>query len=184
MSKSKIIIQSIIGFLPITILWCVGGYFGNIFNEVDEIFSVENPGICLRAVVPLIVVQMIPVLLWLMSVIGKRFNLKALHISAVVGTALPVVSVALSTIFSDDGNILSWIYGFTIGLFLYPFGRMGFGTFDGVDSYYFIYKDGFIEREHIILFYVGVIIFSLILYLVVRTKKGKTNSLKSDNKNS
>ena len=176
MSKTKFAIQLIIGFLPIVALWCIGWYFGDIFNELDQEFYVENENIVLSAVVPFTVVQVIPVLLCFVTIIGKRYNFKALYISAVVGVALPIVATALSQVFSNDGNILSWIYGLSIGLFLYPFGQMAMGTFDGVSSYYFIYKDKFFEDEHLILFYVVVIVLSIILYSAIKTKKNKQYS--------
>ena len=40
MSKTKFAIQLIIGFLPIVALWCIGWYFGDIFNESDQEFYV------------------------------------------------------------------------------------------------------------------------------------------------
>lgn len=173
MSKVKVFIQILIGFLPIFILWCVGGYFGDIMNDVDEIFYVENEEIILSCIVPFAIMWIIPFLLCLMSIISKRYNMKALYISAVVSTSLPVVSHFLSSVFSDDGNILSWIFAFTLGLPLYPFGRIAHGLYEGVSSYYFVYKDKFFEEEYFTAIYVGFLILSLIMFFIMRTKKDK-----------
>ncbi len=174
MQKTKMFVQSVIGFLPIMILWSVGGYFGDIENMVDEIYLIEKEDIVLSAVIPFIVVHIIPVLLFVAAIIGKRYNMKALYISAAVAVALPVFAFITSQFFMDDGNILSWIYSFTIGLILYPFGRAAVAVFDGIASYQFIYKDNYVfEREPVAALYVVFIIASAIIYSIVRTRKSK-----------
>jgi hypothetical protein len=94
-----------------------------------------------------------------------------MYISALSATAIPVLSNILSAIFSNDGNILSWIFGLTIGLVLYPFGRMAYEVFDGVNSFYFVYLDSWIDNGTIIGFFVVAIVLSVILYKAIKPKK-------------
>ncbi len=169
MSNLKSVLQGIAGFLPIFILWCVGAYFGDPLNEATDGFDTEE--IIFSAVVPLFVVRIIPFIPIITAVIGKRFNLKILYISSLVSTALPVLASACSSLFSDDGNILSWIYAFTVGMLFYPFGRMCFSTFEGVDSYYFIYNDQFISRGLLYANFIIAIVLSLIIFRIVRRKR-------------
>ena len=94
-----------------------------------------------------------------------------MYISALSATAIPVLASIISAIFSNDGNILTWIVGLTIGLILYPFGRIAYELFDGVNSFYFVYLDSWIDNSTIIVLLVVAIIISLILYKSIKPKK-------------
>ena len=135
--------------------------------------KIDTDELIFSCIVPMITVILIPVVLLAFTIICKRKSLKVMYISALVATALPVLSSIISAIFSNDGNILTWIVGLTIGLVLYPFGRMAFELFDGVNSFYFVYLDSWIENSTIIGFFIVAIVLSLVLYKVIKVKKAK-----------
>ncbi len=159
---------SVAGFFTMMALWLIGfsanEYTFNTFDDYPEVLDK----------IPLYIAYVIPILLLIIAVIGKRFNLRALYISALVGTMVPVITYFCGRIFSDDGNILTWIYGFTIGLLLYPFGRIAYGVFDGVQSYFFIFHHRFLEGESAAFAMLVVAVISVIIFLIVRKRNKKT----------
>lgn len=160
MKKFKLLIQITIGFISILTLWCVGAFsyeytFASFDVEVNPIFDV----------LPNIVLLGIFALLLIFAFIGKRKSLKALYFSALISTGLPILAFILSHIFNDDGNILCWIYGFTLGLILHPFHRLAWSTLDGV----WMGKLGF-NPEFCAVFLIAGIIISYIIYKFVKTK--------------
>lgn len=171
MKKLNPIIQFITGFFSIMLLWGIGALVNTYSVDMwlDENIDTEN--LIFSCIVPMVTAILIPVLLIVFSIICKRKSLKVMYISALTATSLPVFSSIFSMLFSNDGNILSWIFGFTIGLVLYPFGRMAYELFDGVSSFYFVYLDSWIENSTIIVFFVAAIVISLVLYKKIKVKK-------------
>ena len=170
MKKLNPIIQFIIGFFSIMLLWGIGALVNTYTVDMWLDENIDTGNLILSCIVPMVVIILIPIMLLVFTVISKRKSLKIMYISALIATALPVLSSAFSILFSNDGNILSWIYYFTIGLILYPFGRMAFEVYDGVDSFYWVYKDAFIEDSTIIGFLVVAIVVSIVLYRVIKVK--------------
>lgn len=168
MKKLNPVIQFIIGFFSIMLLWGIGALVN---TYTVDMWLIDTGNLISSCKVSMAVVILIPVLLIIITVISKRKSLEVMYASALTATALPVLSSVFSMLFSDDGNILTWIFAFTIGLVLYPFGRMAFEVFNGVKSFYWVYKDAFIEDSTIIVFLVVAIIISLILYKKIKHKK-------------
>lgn len=173
MKKLNPFLQFVIGFFSIMLLWGIGASFNIPFIDNWCYENIDTDELIFSCIVPFITAILIPLVLLAFTIICKRKSLKVMYISAVVATVIPVFSSVLSMIFSNDGNILTWIVGFTIGLVLYPFGRMAYELFDGVNSFYFVYLDSFIENSTIIVFFVVAIIISLILYKKIKAKKVK-----------
>lgn len=171
MKKLNPYIQFVIGFFSIMLLWGIGALFNIPFIDNWCYENIDTEEIIFSCIVPMITVILIPIVLFIITIICKRKSLKVMYISAVVATVIPVFSSALSMIFSNDGNILTWIVGLTIGLVLYPFGRMAYELFDGVNSFYFVYLDSWIDNSTIIVFLVVAIIISLIIYKSIKPKK-------------
>ena len=168
MKKLNPVIQFIIGFFSIMLLWGIGALVNTYTVDMWLSENIDTENLLFSCIVPMITVILIPVIL---LVLAKRKSLKVMYISALIATIVPVVSRILLMIFSDDGNILTWIFGFTIGLVLYPFGRMAFELFDGVSSFFFVYLgSSWVDDSTIIVFLVIAIILSLILYKKKRTK--------------
>lgn len=120
-------IQGIAGFGAMLALWCVGAFsynytFCNLDIEANSIYYFL-PGIALATMFCLIL---------FFGFIGKTKDMKVLYFSAVIGVWLPVLSYICSCIFSNDGNIICWIYGFSLGLLLHPFHRLAWSAFGGV----------------------------------------------------
>lgn len=164
MKKTNQIIQFLVGSLSILLLWCVGGFANMAYFNYD--MPVYTP------IASLVAVALIAVLLFVFTFVCKYKSFNAMYIGAVIATALPVLSYFLSSIFSDDGNILSWIFAFTLGIVLYPFSRLAHETFDGISSFYFCFVDErFIEPQSIAFKLTIAIIISVILYLIIKPKK-------------
>lgn len=173
MKKLNPYVQFVIGFFSIMLLWGIGASFNIPFIDNWCYDNIDTDELIFSCIVPFVTAILIPLVLLAFTIICKRKSLKVMYISAVVATVIPVFSSVLSMIFSNDGNILTWIVGLTIGLVLYPFGRMAYELFDGVNSFYFVYLDSFIENSTIIVFFVVAIIISLILYKKIKAKKVK-----------
>lgn len=121
------VIQGISGFGAMIMLWCVGAICHQYSFEDFEAY-ISSVFYC----VPNIVLVSMIVLLLIFAYIGKRKDLKVLYFSSLIGVWLPVLAYICFSIFSDDGNILCWIFGFTLGLLLSPFHRLAWSTFDCV----------------------------------------------------
>ena len=161
MKNFKLGFQIAIGFASILLLWCVGAYcYDYTFSSFD---LEDNP---IFDVLPNIVLLGIFTLLLIFAFIGKRNDFKALYFSALLSTWLPIFAFILSHIFNDDGNILCWIYGFTLGLILHPFHRLAWSTFDGI----WLGEFGF-NPELCAVFLITGIILSFLIYKFVKTKE-------------
>ncbi|MBR2876963.1 MAG: hypothetical protein IKC01_07485 [Clostridia bacterium] len=159
MKKMGTTLQSVIGFTSIFVWWCVGALcyeytFVNFNFDANRIFHI-------LPTVSLIVIFVLPSIF---SFIAKRKGLNALYYSALVGVGLPTLAYWGSHIFSDDGNILSWIYYFSLGLLLYPFHRLACYTFDGV---------GLLYPDRCAPFLVVGVILSFVIFKKVKKEKTK-----------
>ena len=171
MKKLNPYIQFVIGFFSVMMLWGIGALFNTYSVDTWCYENIDTEELIFSCIMPMVNAILIPIVLLAFTIICKRNSLKEMYISALSATAIPVLSCILSMFFSNDGNILTWIVGLTIGLLLYPFGRMAFELFDGVDTFYYVYLGEFIDRSIVIGIIVVVIIISLILYKVIKPKK-------------
>ena len=171
MKKLNPYIQFVIGFFSIMLLWCIGALFNTYSVDIWCSENIDTEELIFSCIAPMLTIILIPIVLLIFTVICKRKSLKVMYISALSATAIPVFSSVLSMIFSNDGNILTWIVGLTIGLVLYPFGRMALELFDGVSSFGYVYLESMIDREILIGFFVAAIVLSVILYKVIKPKK-------------
>ena len=173
MKKLNPYIQFVIGFFSIMLLWGIGALFNTYSVDTWCYENIDTEELMFSCIVPMVTAILIPIVLLIFTVICKRKSLKVMYISALSAVSIPVFASIISAIFSNDGNILTWIVGLTIGLVLYTFGRMAFELFDGENSFYFVYLDSWIENSTIIVFLVVAIIISLILYKKIKAKKVK-----------
>ena len=163
MKTFKSIISGIIGFASIISLWIVGGashqYTHSSFDiDLDSIYHV----------LPTIVIFAIPVFLLIYSFISKKLNLKSLYFSALAGVCFPLLAYIFSCVFSNDGNILSWIYAFTIGMIFHPFHWLAWSTFKGV-----WFGDFGFSHELCAGILVVAMVLSLIIYKFTKNKNQK-----------
>ena len=126
--------QLLIGITPPIIFWIVAGILQDdlFIMEFFEDFDIYLTHISLFDTISVIMFPCMFLWLYLWSFIGKRFNLDYIYYGSLIGVLLPAVSAFVSTFFLDDGNILSWIYMFTIGLILYPIGRLWYFASDSL----------------------------------------------------
>ena len=163
--------QILIGITPPIIFWIVAGTLQDdlFIMEYFEDFDIFSHTILFNT----ISVIMFPCMflwLYLWSFIGKRFNLDYIYYGSLIGVLLPAVCAFVSTFFTDDGNILSWIYMFTIGLILYPIGRLAYFSFDALDF------DIWLESDTLSIIIVIIALLSLPIFKCIKKK-----NLKNDN---
>ncbi len=130
MKKFFKILQVAAGFIPAICFWAIAGYTQDrIF--VSSIVGMDYEVTLMNAItIGMLAFAMLWAYLW--ALIGSKFNLIFVYYGALAGVLLPVVSGVVSSFFTDDGNILSWIYMFTIGLILYPIGRLWYFASDSL----------------------------------------------------
>ncbi len=161
--------QILIGITPPIIFWVVAGTLQNelFIMEYFEDFDIFSHSILFNT----ISVIMFPCMflwLYLWSFIGKRFKLDYIYYGSLIGVLLPAVSAFVSTFFLDDGNILSWIYMFTIGLILYPIGRLAYFSFDALDF------DIWLESDTLSIIIVIIALLSLPIFKHIKKKQRET----------
>lgn len=168
MKRLNKIVESAIGFVPMFLLWLIGSFSHKSFYV--DMFTAHRGVLHPGAIIPVVVICLMPVLLQICAVLGKIFDSKLLYISAIIGMGLPAISTLLFDMFSNDGNILSWFFAFTIGIPLIPFGRLADSVFVGVDKFCYIYVNHFLEYNDVILIYFLAIVISAILFLIIKRK--------------
>ena len=173
MRKFNPFLQFVIGFFSIMMLWGIGALFNTYSVDIWCSENIDTEELIFSCIVPMITAILIPIVLLIFTIICKRKLLKVMYISALSATAIPIFASIISAICSNDGSVLTWIFGLTIGLVLYPFGRMAYELFDGVNSFYFVYLDSWIDDSTIIGFFIVAIVLSLVLYKVIKVKKAK-----------
>ena len=161
MKTFKSIILGIIGFVSIISLWIAGGA-----SHQYMLSSFDLASDSIYYMLPTIVIFAIPVFLLIYSFVSKKLNLKSLYFSALAGVGFPLLAYIFSCVFSNDGNILSWIYAFTIGMIFHPFHWLAWSTFSGVWLGDFDFSTDFCAGILLI-----AIILSFILYKKIKPKK-------------
>ncbi len=162
MKKLNSDLQFIIGFLSIELMWFTG-----VFSEY--VFYTES--LFLSCILPLIGAMLIPIMVMVFAYISKKYSMKLMYIAALTASGVPLLSSVLSAIFSDDGSILSWIYGLTIGWMLYPFSLLSGFVFEGASSFFFVFTEEFVGGDSLKVLMVVMIIASLIVYKVTKPVK-------------
>ncbi len=170
MKNKKTGAQILAGFLPIFILWIIGGVFGDayfLFPE-DYIFSGWGTGL---EYVSVIVVYLMPVFLLISAIVGKRYKFKVLYPASVFAIILPIFAYDCFNFFTNDGNIFTWIFAFTLAIPLLPFGKASDLTFRGIDTYLYANQERFLDCRLLMFSFAVVIVVSFIIYVAVGPKK-------------
>ena len=171
MKRTRKIPQILIGITPPIIFWIVAGILQDdlFIIEYFEDFDIFS-NFYLLDTISIIMFPCMFLWLYLWSFIGKRFNSDYIYYGSLIGVLLPAVSAFISTFFLDDGNILSWIYMFTIGLILYPIGRLAYFSFDALDF------DIWLESDTLSIIIIITALLSLPIFKCIKKK-----NLKNDN---
>ncbi|MBR3789418.1 MAG: hypothetical protein IKJ86_05465, partial [Clostridia bacterium] len=69
-----------------------------------------------------------------------------------------------------DGNILSWVYMFTIGLILYPIGRLAYFSFDSIN----LVTDIWLESNTLSIIIIITALLSLPIFKHIKKKQKET----------
>ena len=122
MKKFLKMLQVAAGFIPAICFWAIAGYTQDRMF-VSSLVGMDYEVALMNAItVGMLAFAMLWAYLW--ALIGAKFNLSFVYYGALAGVVMPILSGFISSFFTDDGNILSWIYMFTVGLVLYPIGRL------------------------------------------------------------
>lgn len=169
MKRTRKIPQILIGITPPIIFWIVAGILQDdlFIIEYFEDFDIFS-NFYLLDTISIIMFPCMFLWLYLWSFIGKRFNSDYIYYGSLIGVLLPAVSAFISTFFLDDGNILSWIYMFTIGLILYPIGRLAYFSFDALDF------DIWLESDTLSIIIVIIALLSLPIFKHIKKKQRET----------
>ena len=172
MKKMGKIPQILIGVIPPIIFWIVAGILQDdlLIMEYFEDFDIYLTHISLFDTISAIMFPCMFLWLYLWSFIGKRFTLDYIYYGSLIGVLLPAVSAFISTFFTDDGNILSWIYMFTIGLILYPIGRLAYFSFDALDF------DIWLESDTLSIIIIIIALLSLLIFKHIKKKQRENTS--------
>ena len=160
--------QMFIGITPPIIFWIVAGILQDdlFIMEYFEDFDIFSHTILFNTISAIMFPCMF-LWLYLWSFIGKRFNLDYIYYGSLIGVLLPAVSAFISTFFTDDGNILSWIYMFTIGLILYPIGRLAYFSFHAVP----FGLDLFLDYEGLSIIIIVIALLSLPIFKHIKKQR-------------
>ena len=159
--------QILIGITPPMRFWVVAGTLQNelFIMEFFEDFDIYLTHISLFDTISAIMFPCMFLWLYLWSFIGKRFDFNYIYYGSLIGVLLPAVSAFISTFFTDDGNILSWIYMLTIGLILYPIGRLAYFSFDALDF------DIWLESDTLSIIIIIIALLSLLIFKHIKEKQ-------------
>ncbi len=159
--------QLLIGITPPIIFWIVAGILQDdlFIMEFFEDFDIYLTHISLFDTISAIMFPCMFLWLYLWSFIGKRFSSDYIYYGSLIGVLLPAVSAFVSNFFLDDGNILTWIYMFTIGLILYPIGRLAYFSFDALDF------DIWLESDTLSIIIVIIALLSLLIFKHIKKKQ-------------
>ncbi len=167
--------QILIGIIPVMLLWLISCIFqDDIF--VTTLFSniLKNEEIVLSAIIPAVTFNCMIVFLFLCAILGKRLNLKYMYYSALIGVAIPAISIVISNFSPSSGTTLSYLFGLTIGLILYPFGRLANFSFEGLEHFYWVYFDKYIFKYSFAINITVISLISLLFFKLIRKKKQLT----------
>ena len=94
-----------------------------------------------------------------------------MYYSALIGVTLPAISIVISNFFTNDSYIL---FALTVGLILYPFGRLANLSFEGLEHFYWVYFDKYIYQDSFAINIIVIAVISLLLFILIRKKKQLT----------
>lgn len=181
MKTSTKIIQFSIGVIPVAIFLVIAAIFQDIlFSYRTESFEFENTfserfGYFADIItVSMFLCMFLWVYLW--AIPCKWFKTDFIYFGALTGLLLPAASSVITGFFTDDGNILTWIYAFTIGLILRPIGMLFYFAIEGIESFlhindihsiFFIYLD----HDTISTIIIIITLMSLLLFKILKKKR-------------
>lgn len=163
--------QCFMGATPVILLWVLAAVSQDevlttsIYDTLETTIF-KNYDIVLSSVIPTIFLSVMLIWVFASAIIGKKYNLNYIYYSALLSGIIPPLACLSGVIFSNDSNILSWIFCFTIGLVLIPFGFLANYCFEGVSD--FFYLD--ISPETLALLMVVIMLISLVVFKNVKAK--------------
>lgn len=169
--KTSKLLQFVLGFGSISILWVAGYLSSDPFNWLldknisDLIWMLFD---FISAITPFL----ISLCLIALSIVGKKHSYKILYYSALTAVCLPVIAYVFSLLMYDDSSAITWLL-MPVAIILYP---LGF-TVLTIDNAAFN-LGGFWEREHIVVIMTVLIFASLVIYKKIKTNNDDSQEVK------
>ena len=167
--------QCFIGAMPIILLWVLATVSQDevlvtpIYDTL-EATTFKNFDVVLYPIIPSISLGVILIWNFSSAIIGKKYDLKYMYYASLISAVVPTATFLFGFMFSDDSNILAWMFWLTIGLILLPFGCLANYCFEGASDFSFCYLnvDSYSEIFAVIAFVVMLI--SLVVFKNVKAK--------------
>ena len=161
--------QYFMGATPVILLWVLATISQDevlvtpIYDTL-EATTFKNFDVVLYPIIPLISLGVMLIWLFSSAIIGKKYDLKYMYYATLISAVVPTATFLFGFMFSDDSNILAWMFWLTIGLILIPFGCLANYCFEGVSDFFFCYLnvDSYPEIFAVIVFVVMLI--SLVVF--------------------
>ena len=136
--------QYFMGATPVILLWVLATISQDevlvtpIYDTLEATIF-KNFDIVLYPIIPAISLGVILIWNFSSAIIGKKYDLNQMYYATLVSSIVPTVTFLLSFMFSDDSNVLAWMFWLTLGLILVPFGFLASCCFEGVSDFFFCY---------------------------------------------
>lgn len=167
--------QCFIGATPVILLWVLAAISQDevlvtpIYDTLEATVF-KNYDIVLSSIIPTIFLSVMLIWVFASAIIGKKYDLNYIYYSALLSGIFPPLTYLSGVIFSNDSNILSWIFCFTIGLILMPFGFLANYCFEGASDFFFCYLNVDSYPEIFALILVAVMPVSLVFFKKCKSK--------------
>lgn len=167
--------QYFMGATPVILLWVLATISQDevlvtpIYDTL-EATTFKNFDVVLYPIIPLISLGVILIWNFSSAIIGKKYDLNQMYYATLVSSIVPTVTFLLSFMFSDDSNILAWMFWLTIGLILIPFGCLANYCFEGASDFFFWYLNVDSYPEIFALILVAVTPVSLVFFKKCKSK--------------
>lgn len=169
--KTSKLLQFVLGFGSISILWVAGYLSSDPFNWLldknisDLIWMLFD---FISAITPFL----ISLCLIALSIEGKKHSYKILYYSALAAVCLPVIAYVFGVLMYDDSSVITWLL-MPVAIILYPLGftvrTIGNAAFN---------LGGFWECEHIVVIMTVLIFASLVIYKKIKTSNDESQEVK------
>lgn len=161
--------QYFMGATPVILLWVLATISQDevlvtpIYDTL-EATTFKNFDVVLYPIIPLISLGVILIWNFSSAIIGKKYDLNQMYYATLVSSIVPTVTFLFSFMFSDDSNILAWMFWLTIGLILIPFGCLANYCFEGVGDFFFCYLNVDFYPEIFAVIAFVVMLISLVVF--------------------
>lgn len=169
--KTSKLLQFVLGFGSISILWIAGYLSSDPFNWLLN-KNISDLIWMLFDFISTITPFLISLCLIALSIVGKKHSYKILYYSALAAVCLPVIVYVFSLLMYDDSSAITWLL-MPVAIILYP---LGF-TVLTIDNAAFNLGE-FWESEYIVAIMITLVIVSFVIYKKIKTNNDESREAK------